>query len=55
MTTNPEVMERMYWHSNPSWYSYDDTIGGIEGYQINPDAPERAQKSFKEWLKHRDE
>lgn len=54
MTTNPEIMERVYWLHDKSWYTHEEGMGD-EGYRIKEDAPERAKKSFEEWLKHKDE
>lgn len=48
------IEEKMYWKSNPEWYTYNKDKG-IDGYKINPDAPEKAKKSFEEWEKQKDD
>ena len=53
MTNLNKAAEMIYWHSNPDWYSYVDG-NGMDGYRINPDAPEEAKRSFAEWKKHRE-
>ena len=47
------IMEKLYWKSNPEWYTYDKAKG-FDGYKMNPDAPEQAKKSFEEWYKQKD-
>ena len=57
MTKRAEVMERVYWLSNPDWYEHDETKSFFNdgAFRMKPDAPERAKKSYEEWLKHKDD
>ncbi len=54
MTTRPEIIERVYWHKFPEWYTREKK-DGFEIYTIKENAPERVKKSFEEWVKHKDE
>lgn len=49
--------EELYWNTNPEWYERDKTKDFFDdgAFKIKDDAPERAKRSFEEWLKHKDE
>ena len=48
MSHSVEVRERLFWLSDPSWYSFDET----NGYRLTDVAPQKARDSFEKWKKH---
>ena len=48
MTTNPEVIEVMYWMDNREWYTFDP-YQDVE-YHLTNAAPERARQAYAKWL-----
>ena len=54
MKRSSVIEEKMYWMSNPDWYSYEEGKG-FDGYRIMPDAPEEAKRSFEAWEKQKDD
>lgn len=52
MTHSKEVMDLLYWQSNPEWYTYSEPYG-MDGFKIKPDAPIEAKKSFEKWSAQR--
>lgn len=48
MSHSAEVRERLYWLSNPDWYSFDED----QGYFLTDKATEHARESFNKWKQH---
>ena len=50
MTTDPKLVEMMYWAKDKSWADF--VPESKERYRLTDAAPERARKAFKKWLEY---
>lgn len=51
MSHNAEVRERLYWLSDPSWYTFEEG----KGYVLTDKATDEAKNSYRKWEAHQKE
>lgn len=50
MTTNPKLIEMMYWATDERWFVFNPSWK--ERYRLTAEAPERARIAYDEWLRY---
>ena len=52
MSYRKEIIDMLYWQTDESWFVFDPSYK--HHYRLTVEAPERAQKSYADWIKYRE-